>query len=188
VPYSSLVPSFPPSKTTPPEPPALREAGSDSRPTLVPVFDPEAFARDSEVNQRAAVPVGGDSTIEQALRLHLDGKHEDALFLLTRLLELAPLHPEATKLSSDCREALERECLSAIGSEAAILVAAVSPEELKRFALDNVSGFLISRLDGTTNVESVLDISGLPRLVALRHLRSLLERGIVVVASSRRPR
>jgi hypothetical protein len=68
------------------------------------------------------------------------------------------------------------------------LVAAVSAEELKRFALDNVSAFLLSRMDGTTNVESILDISGLPRLLALRHLRSLLERGLVVVASGRRPR
>jgi hypothetical protein len=43
-------------------------------------------------------------------------------------------------------------------------------------------------IDGATNVESILDISGLPRLLALRHLRSLLDRGIIVVASGRRPR
>jgi len=35
---------------------------------------------------------------------------------------------------------------------------------------------------------AILDISGLPRLLALRRLRSLLERGIVVGASVRRPR
>lgn len=122
------------------------------------------------------------------LRLHLDGEHENALFLLVSLLDLAPLHPEATTLSSDCRIALERECLSVVGSESAILVAAVSTEELKSFALDNVSGFLLSVIDGATNVESILDISGLPRLLALRHLRSLLDRGIIVVASGRRPR
>jgi hypothetical protein len=110
------------------------------------------------------------------------------LFLLVSLLDLAPLHPEATTLSSDCRIALERECLSVVGSESAILVAAVSTEELKSFALDNVSGFLLSVIDGATNVESILDISGLPRLLALRHLRSLLDRGIIVVASGRRPR
>jgi hypothetical protein len=57
-----------------------------------------------------------------------------------------------------------------------------------RFALDNVSGFLLSLMDGATNVEAILDISGLPRLLALRHLRSLVERGIVVGASVRMPR
>jgi hypothetical protein len=59
---------------------------------------------------------------------------------------------------------------------------------LKRFALDNVSGFLVSLMDGATNVGTVLDISSLPRLLALRHIRSLLERGIIAVASVRKPR
>ena len=69
------------------------------------------------VSPRLIKPVG----------LHLDGEHEQALFLLAHLLEIAPLHPEATHLSADCRAALERECLSSVGSESAILVAAVSP-------------------------------------------------------------
>src|SRR5579883_1721780 len=168
---------------------AATEAEGGDRPTIVPDFDPEAFARDSEIRQRAAAPaVDGEPTIDQARRLHADGHHEQALFLLTRLLDLAPLHPDATNLAAQCRASLERECLSAIGSEAAILVAAVSPEELKGFAVDNVSGFLFSLIDGATSVETVLDISGVPRLLALRHLRGLLERGIVSTASGRRPR
>jgi hypothetical protein len=182
------MPSFPPSKTLPPRRRAAPDAGSDERATVVPSFDPEAFARDSEIKQRAGVAADGGPTIDQARRLHLDGEHEQALFLLGRLLEIAPLHPEATRLSVDCRVALERQCLSMIGSESATLVAAVSPDELRTFALDNVSGFLLSLMDGATNVEAVLDISGLPRLLALRHVRSLLERGIIAVASGRRPR
>lgn len=154
----------------------------------MPEFDPEAFARDSETKQRAAVAEGGEPTIDQARRHHLAGEHEEALFLLTRLLELAPLHPEGSTLASECRQALERECLSAVGSESSVLVVAVSPEELKRFTLDNVSGFLLSVMDGATDVETILDISGLPRLLALRHIRGLLERGVVVVASRLRSR
>ena len=182
------MPSVLPETTTSPEPAEGSTDTDEERTTVVPEFDPEAFARDTEIRQRAASVVGGEPTIDRARRLHLDGKHEDALFLLVHLLELAPLHPEATELSNQCRQALERQCVSAVGSESSVLVAAVSAEELKRFALDNVSAFLLSRMDGTTNVESILDISGLPRLLALRHLRSLLERGLVVVASGRRPR
>ncbi len=125
---------------------------------------------------------------EQARRLHADGGHEQALFLLTRLLELAPLHPEASALASECRQALEHECLAAVGSASAVLVVALSPQELKRFNLDNVSGFLLSVMDGGTDVDTILDIAGLPRLLALRHLRKLLERGIVAVGSSVRGR
>ncbi len=135
--------------------------------------------------ERAAVVDGGEPTINQARRHHVAGEHEEALFLLTRLLELAPLHPQGSRLASECRQALERECLAAIGSESATFVAAVSPEESKRFTLDNVSGFLLSAMDGATDLVTILDISGLPRLLALRHIRSLLQRGIIVVAAGR---
>jgi hypothetical protein len=177
-----------PSKPPPQEQPSVPAEDSSERFTVVPDFDPEDFARDSEIKQRAAVADGGEPTINQARRHHVAGEHEEALFLLTRLLALAPLHPEGSRLASDCRQALEQECLAAIGSASAILIAAVCPEELKRFTLDNVSGFLVSVMDGATDVETIIDISGLPRLLALRHVRSLLQRGIVVVTSGRSPR
>jgi hypothetical protein len=188
MPYGFSMPATPPSKTPPPGRPLVREADCDERPTVVPDFDPQAFARDSEIKQRAASPAESRPTIDQVRRLHLDGDHEQALFLVTRLLELVPLHSEATRLSTDCREALEREYLSSVGSASAILVVAVSHEELKTLALDNVSGFLLSLMDGATDAETILDICGLPRLLALRHLRSLLERGVVVIASGTRTR
>jgi hypothetical protein len=171
-----------PPKLDPLNDPDAWEDGGD-RPTVVPDFDPEAFARDSEIRQRAGAVDGGEPTIDQARRLHQEGQDENALFLLTRLLELAPLHPEATALLTECRGALERQCLSAIGTESAMLVPSVSAEELKTFALDHVSGFLFSLIDGATSVENLLDISGLPRLLALRHLRNLIDRGLVAHAS-----
>ena len=115
----------------------------------------------------------------EARRLLQEGNPEQALFLLARLLEASPFHAEASALSNECRGALERECLAALGSPQAILVVAVSPDELKGFTLDHVSGFLLSLMDGSTDVETLLDIGGLPRLLALRHLRGLLARGIV---------
>jgi hypothetical protein len=42
VPYASSVPSPPPVRTTPPDRPAVGDG--DERPTVVPAFDPEAFA------------------------------------------------------------------------------------------------------------------------------------------------
>jgi hypothetical protein len=176
-----------PSKT-PPGHPALQEPENDQRPTIVPDFDPEKFARDSEIKQRAANAVQPEPTVTRARQLHAKGEYEEALVLLTHLLDLAPLHAEARNLSIECRDALERDCLLSVGSDSAILVAAVSTEELKTLALDNVSGFLLSLMDGATNVETLLDISGLPRLFALRRLRDLMERGIVAVASRVQPR
>jgi hypothetical protein len=176
--------SLPPKRT----PREQLAAAPDDRPTLVPEFDPGAFARDSETRQRSATAWEGESALDQARRFHRDGDYEQALFLSTRLLEISPLHAAATSLSLECRAALERECLAAIGSESTLLTVAIATDELKRFALDHVSGFLLSLTDGSLTVEAILDASGLPRLLALRHLRNMLERGIVSVASdNRRP-
>jgi len=183
-------PKPPPSfRSKPTERPARPGDSSGERATVVPAYDAEAFARDSELRQRV-VPeqAGSEPTIDRARQLHRQGEHEQALFLLTRLPDLAPLHPEGSTLAADCRAALERECLAAIGSGTAVLVQAVTAEELKKFTLDSVSAFLFAQVDGATDVETILDIAGLPRLLALRHLRGLVERGIVAAASSRRPR
>ncbi len=64
-------------------------------------------------------------------------------------------------------------------------VVVVSPDELKGFGLDHVSGFLLSLMDGHTNVETLLDLCGLPRLQALRHLSDLMVRGVVRVETTR---
>ena len=151
-------------------------------PTLVPGFEASDFARESEV-QRHAASEKAEPTIEQARRLHAAGDHERALFLLARLLELEPLHSEVEELLAECRVALERDCLAAIGSETAVLVPGVSTEDLKSFALDSVSGFLVSLIDGTATAGDLLDVAGLPRLLALRHLRNLMDRGIICVGS-----
>jgi hypothetical protein len=143
----------PPPKRTPRE----QQAAVHDRPTLVPKFDPDAFARDSEVRQRSATALEGELPIA-----------------------------EATSLSFERRAALERECLAALGSESTVLTVALTTDELKRFALDHVSGFLLSLTDGSLTVEAILDACGLPRLLALRHLRNLLDRGIVSVASGHR--
>jgi hypothetical protein len=151
---------------------------SGDRPTMVPAFDPEAFARDSEVRLRAASATG-EPTVDGARRLLEGGDPEAALFLLSRLLEVAPLHREASALSQECRAALERECVSAVGSLSTVLVVAVSPAELMGHGLDQMSGFLISLLDGATDLEGLLDVCGQPRLLALRRIRDLVARGVV---------
>jgi len=172
----------PPVDATPDDPEGLDdEAESGDRPTLVPAFDVEAFARESEMRQRAAARAAEEPTVDVARRLLDEGNPEQAMFLLARLLEQVPLHQEARDLSKECSVALEHDCLAALGSSASILVVAVPPDELRTLGLDHVSGFLLSLMDGVSEVETLLDLSGLPRLLALRHLRDLLARSVVRV-------
>ena len=178
----TVVPKLDPgseARTSIPVAPSWDADDDTARPTLVPAFDPEAFARDSELKQRAARPASGEPTIDEARRLLAEGEAEEALFLLARLLEVVPLHAEASALSNECRAALERDCLSAVGTLSSVLVIAVPADELKGFGLDNMSGFLLSLIDGATDVETVLDLCGRPRLLALRHLRGLVDRGVL---------
>jgi hypothetical protein len=55
---------------------------------------------------------------------------------------------------------------------------AVPPAELMSHGLDQMSGFLISLLDGATGLEGLLDVCGQPRLLALRRV-DLVARGVV---------
>ncbi len=171
-----------PKRPPAPSPHLPEEASPDSdRPTVPPSFDLDEFARDSEVRLRSVQPATGETTTDEARRLLEQGEPEMALFLLARLLQLAPMNADASALSQKCSVALEQQCWSVIGPHSTILVVAVSPGELKGFALDNVSGFLLALIDGRTNVETLLDLCGLPRLTALRHLRDLVTRGIVQI-------
>jgi hypothetical protein len=175
---------IPPKRSAPPVSDPLSDADPSSesdRPTVPAPFDPAAFARHSELKLQAVAQPPQTSTMGEARRLFDEGRPEEALFMLARLLEIAPLHAEANALSAECSAALERECMTAIGSPSAVLVVALSPGELKRFSLDHVSGFLLSLVDGRTDVETLLDLSGLSRLLALRHLRNLVLRGIIEV-------
>lgn len=48
-------------------------------------------------------------------------------------------------------------------------------------SLEPRSAFLLSRIDGSMTVEDVLDVSGMPRLEALREMALLVRRGAVVI-------
>jgi hypothetical protein len=166
---------------------------------VTPVYPEGEPPRESEVRQRCAslLPVSiapmpsvsEESPLERARRLHIEGEFDRALLLATAVLDREPGHHEATKISGACRRALERECLEAMGGGDVVLRPAVTAQESKRFPLDSTSAFLLSLIDGATRVEELLDISGMPRLFALRQLRDLLEKGIVdTVAASRAAR
>ena len=53
--------------------------------------------------------------------------------------------------------------------------------ELPREQIDSRAAFLLSRVDGNLSFEEILDVSGMTRLEALRHLARLVGRGILSV-------
>lgn len=57
---------------------------------------------------------------------------------------------------------------------------AVSTEECMRHAIDHREGFVLSLLDGCSNVETLVDIAGLPEPETLGVLCELCARGLIV--------
>jgi hypothetical protein len=65
------------------------------------------------------------------------------------------------------------------GSMIGMPVLAVSPSELRLLPLDPRAAFLLSHMDGRTDLDTVLDLSAMPRAKALRLVRDLFLSGIV---------
>jgi hypothetical protein len=64
-------------------------------------------------------------------------------------------------------------------SVSGMLVVVTPLERLKRLPLNHRAGFLLSRMDGSTDLETVVEIAAMPREEALRILRDLFESGVV---------
>ena len=53
------------------------------------------------------------------------------------------------------------------------------PPELGAAPINPRAAFLLSRIDGSLSVDEILDVAGMPRLEAYRHLCQLLLHGII---------
>jgi hypothetical protein len=56
--------------------------------------------------------------------------------------------------------------------------------ELKSLSLDPESGFVLSRIDGISTIETLLDVSAMPRFEALRLVARLVDFGVIELAPS----
>jgi hypothetical protein len=56
---------------------------------------------------------------------------------------------------------------------------AISSEQLKRLPLGHRAGFLLSCMDGATDLETLVELAAMPRDETLRLMRDLFERGVV---------
>jgi hypothetical protein len=123
-------------------------------------------------------------------QLDLVGEMEElyALDDLTGALRYAELvlgrepdNPQALRCAENCRQRLIGLYASKIGTLDGVPTHAMADSEVRWLGLDHRAGFLLSRVDGHSTVEEVLDICGMPRLEALKTLVDLLERGAIRV-------
>jgi hypothetical protein len=76
---------------------------------------------------------------------------------------------------------LEQTFLVALGGVASVPSVALPPARVTELPLGPQVAFVLSRLDGMSSVDDVLDMSAFPRLETLRILYDLLQQGVIRV-------
>lgn len=178
----------PPMQTTP----GWLQQGMDQRPRRPSSMPPPGAAAGSAfdlVDATRPSLTGVDLHTEMAERFSL-GDFSGALGVAELILGTRGDDPVARKYAQSCREKLEQFYVSRIGSLSTGVRVSAKGRDRRWLGLDHRAGFLVSRIEGETSVDDLLDVSGMPRLEALRTLADLLDAGAVelVVDDGRRPR
>ena len=105
--------------------------------------------------------------------------HSTAVAAIDLALSEAPDVAAAQKLVHRSRDLILDCYYRFFGSLDRTPVMAAPLSELTRRPLDPRAAFLLSRIDGTLTFEEILDVAGMGRLEACRHLAHLLWRGII---------
>jgi len=95
------------------------------------------------------------------------------------ILGSTPDNEQAQRCAQNCRNRLIQLYSGKIGRLDRVVLLALGDSQLRWLGLDHRSGFLLSRVDGLSTVEELLDVCGMPRLEALKTLSDLLERGAI---------
>jgi hypothetical protein len=109
------------------------------------------------------------------------GDYSGALVAAESILEAEPAQPDALRYAHRCRQVLMDMYTARIGLLTQVATVAVPPDQIRWLSLDHRAGFLLSLIDGHSTLDEVLDISGMPRLDALRILFSLIEERVITL-------
>jgi hypothetical protein len=131
------------------------------RPTIPPTFDVARYAKESDARVVTAQPAESDEELEHAFD-----------------------SPSATPCSEV--RLVTRPDIGAVATDetwartiAGMPVVVMSASALKRLPLDHRVGFLMSLMDGAMDLETLVEIAGMPRVEVLRAVRDLFESGVV---------
>jgi len=152
------------------------EGNDEKRPTVVPKFDVESYARTATApapRKRSPFPTMTDDALLEAAR-----RASMARTSPPPPMEPAPAIPPPPTSAEDP--------MNVLGSLDSVPRHAMMPEELTKLGLDHHSGFMLALVDGVLSFETIIDVCGMPRAEAVRVLAQLVKRGIINVPLKRR--
>lgn len=110
----------------------------------------------------------------------LESDPEAALEIIQAALQLQPNNPEAQALLPAAEEKYIAHVYQTSGlTPASIPRFALSSTELTELQIDPQEGFVLSRINGTWDIQSILSICPFREADCLRMLKRLLERGVI---------
>jgi hypothetical protein len=124
------------------------------RPTAPPEFDPEVYARESDSRVMVA------SQVEVDLDELLDPSSEVRLAARPPIGDFLSLEAWASQVSG-------------------VLVVIASTDVLVTLPLDHRAGFLLSLMDEALDLDTLIEVSGMPRDEVLAIVRELHEAGVI---------
>lgn len=113
----------------------------------------------------------------------LDQDPEGALLIIQKALQQQPNNPEAQSLLPNAEEKYIKRVYETGGiSPRSVPQLLVSPADLTNQQIDPQEGFVLSRINGEWDIQSILSICPFREADCLRMIKKLMERGIVGVA------
>jgi hypothetical protein len=103
------------------------------------------------------------------------GDFSGALEVADKILDRQPRHADAGSIAKKCREVLLDMYSSRISGLHRVPAVAMGADQIRWLSLDHRAGFILSMIDGVSSVDDLLDVSGMPRLDALRIVCELLD-------------
>jgi len=107
------------------------------------------------------------------------GDYTGALEIADLILTEDSSNLEAAECSESCRSVLENMYAARLGPGDLVPMVIVPRTQMQWLSLDHRAGFVLSLIDGSSTLETVVDMSGMPKLDALRNLYELVQQRIV---------
>jgi hypothetical protein len=119
-----------------------------------------------------------DPVAEMRERFSL-GDYTGALEMAELILAEEPGNLEAAECGENCRSVLENMYSARLGPLDRIPMVVVPRTQMRWLSMDHRAGFILSLIDGSSSVDMILDVCGMPKLDALRILHELVQQKIV---------
>jgi Domain of unknown function (DUF4388) len=116
----------------------------------------------------------------------LEDDPESALMMIQKVLEEDPKNTDAQRLLPQAEEKLIKHIYETGLAPTAVLVLLVSPSDLTEQQLGPQEGFILSRINGEWDVQSILSICPFREADCLRMIKRLKDRGVISLKSQSR--